>query len=273
MASLLFAIILGLALLPLGTAAAQEPEDQPGRFLLHGQVLAIEAPALKMKTPASEQTVLTDENTRFRVPGVETPSLSDVHVGDHVVIRGERQEDGSLLASGIGVVTKRDMRRNTRRGRVEAIGERFLTLATPDGELIIRVNERTRYRIRGVEDPTLEDIHIGDVVMALGRPDGRGHWIARVVAVIPPERIPVRLKGEVTAVQEDGLTLDIRRGEITVLVNEDTRIRIAGTEEGSLADIRLGDRAMAVGRASDFDRDTHTLLARLILVRHPPAEE
>jgi len=93
---------------------------------------------------------------------------------------------------------------------------RALTLATPEGELIIRVNQHTHYRVPEVENPSLRDIRIGDVVTAFGQPDGRGHWIARVVSVIPPERFPVRLKGEVTAVAEDSLTLNTRHGEFTV---------------------------------------------------------
>jgi hypothetical protein len=142
LATLLIAIILSLALLPLATARAQEPDDQPGRRFIHGQVVAIEAPGLTVRTPAGEQTLLTNENTRYRVPGVQEPSLSDIHVDDHIAAKVEPQEDGSLLALTIGVVTKQDLRRHTRRGRVEAVEARGITLATPDGFPIASTSDK-----------------------------------------------------------------------------------------------------------------------------------
>lgn len=70
-----------------------------------GEVLAKNGATLTVATDRGNVDVLTDANTRYRVPGVETPTLDDVHVGDTVaVIAVSQGAGGGLLATGIGVL-------------------------------------------------------------------------------------------------------------------------------------------------------------------------
>ena len=66
-----------------GMAWAEEPNSHG---LLRGTVTAIEDATLVVTTPQGERSVLTGEETTFRVPGVETATLADVAVGDYVIV-------------------------------------------------------------------------------------------------------------------------------------------------------------------------------------------
>jgi hypothetical protein len=65
-------------------------------------VTSIEGTTLTVETRRGEQTVLADENTRFRIPGVENPSLKDIKVSDRVIALGRRNEDGDFIAKVVG---------------------------------------------------------------------------------------------------------------------------------------------------------------------------
>ena len=50
--------------------------------------------------------IITNDGTRFRVPGVETPTLADIAVDDMILAGGVTEEDG-LHAVVVGVVPER----------------------------------------------------------------------------------------------------------------------------------------------------------------------
>jgi len=84
-----------------GMAWAEEPNS---RGLLRGTVTAIEDATLVVTTPQGERSVLTGEETTFRVPGVKTATLADVAVGDYVIVRARPAGDGTLLATTVAVL-------------------------------------------------------------------------------------------------------------------------------------------------------------------------
>jgi hypothetical protein len=122
----------------------------------------------------------------------------------------------------------------------------------------VRTTDETRFRVPGVEDATLADLKVGDRIVALGGKDESGDFVAKVVAVPRrPRRIVVR--GEVTAVDEGSFALDTpHRGEVTVIITDETRFRIPGDADPGLDDIAVGDQVGVIGHK---DRDGN-LLAR-----------
>ena len=58
----------------------------------------------------------------------------------------------------------------------------------------------------------------------------------------------VGLRGEVISVDEDMLVISTPKGEATINVNEETRLRISGADEASLADVQVGDVVVVFGR-------------------------
>ncbi len=96
-------LMLAALLLTVATVAwAAEPQGRGGG--LHGAVTAIEGLTLTVNTPQGEQKVVTDEQTRFRIKGVENPTLADVKVGDYILARGRADEAGELVAPVVVVV-------------------------------------------------------------------------------------------------------------------------------------------------------------------------
>jgi hypothetical protein len=90
------------------------PNARPlARNGIRGEVTAIDLAdgTLSLSTARKEGiTVLTDDQTRYRIPGIEQPAFSDIKVGDAVLVVG-RLEPGSepcVLARGIGVLPARD---------------------------------------------------------------------------------------------------------------------------------------------------------------------
>jgi hypothetical protein len=81
-------------------------------------VTAIDAEAgtLTLRTERrGEVTVLTDDDTAYRIPGVEDPGFADIEVGNRVVVLGRPDEENpdTILARGIGVLPPPDERRQS----------------------------------------------------------------------------------------------------------------------------------------------------------------
>jgi len=157
---------------------------RPERVTLNGDVTQITGNNLKIQNPGGKVLVHTDEHTRFRVPGVENPTLADVHVGDLVGILAFGQEDGTILAKAVNVL------RGIRfQGEVTGKEGSMLTVQTEKGPLEVLTDAETKYRVPGVENPTLEDVHVGDRVGVIAVSQGAGGGLlAKGVAVLPEEQ-------------------------------------------------------------------------------------
>jgi RNase P/RNase MRP subunit p29 len=87
-------------------------EPLPGQGL-GGQVTALDAETktLTVQTEGrGEILVVTDDRTRFGIPGVEAPGFDDVSIEDWVVVVGrpDPNDPNRFLARGVGVVQGRD---------------------------------------------------------------------------------------------------------------------------------------------------------------------
>ena len=241
-------VLVGMLLTLTGVAWAEEPSERGG---LLGQVMAIEGDTILVSTMAGEECrVITDEDTRFRIPGVREPTIDDIDVGDYIGARGARNEDGDLVAATVVVLpAEHAYRRNVVRGEVLAIEGLTLTVQTALGERLVITDEATRFRIRGVEDPSMEDISVAFPILAIGRPDGEGNLLARVVAVASgPQLRRHTLRGVITAIEGDTLRLATRGRQVRVVTTEDTVFRIPGVEDPGIDDLNVRDLIIVVGR-------------------------
>jgi hypothetical protein len=91
-------VILGLV---GGVAFAAEPSR---RIRGLGRVTAVSGDTITVENRRGTFDILTDEETVFRARGIENPSIKDVHVGDLVAGKVERQEDHTLLAKVVIVL-------------------------------------------------------------------------------------------------------------------------------------------------------------------------
>ncbi len=220
------------------------------------------APGALRKTPHSQEvTVVVTDDTRYRIPGVENPTLADVQVGMFALVRGT-WEDGVFVAQGVGAASLDEIRRRIIQGEVTAVALDSGTLAvdTRRGEWTVHTTDDTRYRIPGVENPTLADVQVGDRVIVAGKPDedSDNTGTARLIAVLPKNLVKGR--GQVTAIEGSTLTVETRRGPYTVVADEGTRYRARDIEDPSLADVQVGDAIFVIG----LEQDDGTILAKVI---------
>jgi RNase P/RNase MRP subunit p29 len=182
-------------------ASAEELREHAVR----GRVTAVEGQTLIITTREGDKEVVTTSETYFHIPNVEEPGLEDIEVGRIITALGQKNDDGTFTGQIVAVVRARPrrkiiVRRNMVRGDVTAIGDMTLTVETRQGEKPILILEDTRFRIPGVEDPSLEYIKEGDRIIVLGCRNEDGD--ARVVGVpkrlgLSPETgaLPLNLEG------------------------------------------------------------------------------
>jgi RNase P/RNase MRP subunit p29 len=152
---------------------------------LVGKVTGVSALTIEVQTRQGPDKVITDENTRFFVPGIENPSLADIAVDDIIVAGGVREED--CLHALVVAVTPERPQRAIRRGTVIAKDGSAFTLETPRGDQItILTDDQTRFRVAGVEEPDIDDVQVGFQTVAAGllNPED-GTLLARIVGARP----------------------------------------------------------------------------------------
>jgi hypothetical protein len=151
---------------------------------LGGEVSAIEGTTLVLETRGGQVNVLTDDETIFRIPGVEEPTLGDIEVGNPVIAAGTWEDEATFHAVGVGVGGRREGQPGVVRGRAIRIGSDSLIVGTPRGPVTVLVDDETQYRVPGVDDPGLDDVGIGALVGARGAWSESGALEATGVAVL-----------------------------------------------------------------------------------------
>lgn len=253
------------------------PENPKNLDRARGKVTAIEGSVITIENKDGQsRRIATDANTRFR-KGKEPASLADIAVGDPLLAVGQKQSDGSLLARLVGVVTGQQLRQHTLRGQVLSVdvaaGE--LTVEAQgqkEGTWTVQTTADTKYRIRGVDNPSLENIEAGNAVAIIGHKakDADNTGVARVIAVIPDEfKDSIRVLGDVTAIQGTTISLNSRRGLVTVLTTADTQYRTRGEQDVTFDDIEVGQKLLVIGQpAAETDRAI-TLTAQVVGMKPP----
>ena len=174
--------------------AIQRPQPRP--IKVGGTVARIDVPTGRFVLAlASGETkiIVVNDGTRLVIPGVREPSLEDVNVGDRALVMGMIDEtaEGSPIVAQMIVVHQPIPRPGRVRGEVvrmavdDPAAPRVGTLVieTADGRKIVKTTAETRFCVPEVEQATLEDIEIGDEVIALGLWNVDNELVAKIVAM------------------------------------------------------------------------------------------
>ena len=248
---LLTILVLTLFLGVATTALAAGPEPRGG--LLCGEVTIIAGESLTLQTRRGEVRLLTDERTAFDLPGIENAALDDLAVGDFVVVRVVRGEGGAALARHVTLIPNGSLEDETLRGIVTAVDGETFELRTRRGKVTVVTDENTLFRTPKVEDATAADVKEKMPVIVLGQYEAEDEpaFHAKAVAVIPG-RILRRhvVRGELTTIKGDTLAIvapgrDADEGQ-RVRTTDKTRFRVPGVEDATLADLKVGDRIVAL---------------------------
>jgi len=181
---------------------------------VRGEIAAVDDDGFRLSNPQHDAlAVAVTDDTVYRVPGGEDAGLDDLQVGQLVVVKPASQEDGfdaekGVVAEVVGVVDQRQMTRingltqllhrvrqllghSGMRGEVTAIesgadATYTLTVETARGAATIRATEDTVVHVGG-EEGTVGDLHVGDRIAVVGKPDISCPIDAGHIGVLPVE--------------------------------------------------------------------------------------
>lgn len=251
------------------------PENPRDLDRVRGQVSAIEGNVLVLDGPNGSVRVTTDDSTRVRV-GQQPGSLTDINIDDHLLALGTKQGETDLLANYVVVVTAEQIKEHLLRGEVlsldPAAGVLSVKGSGPKEETwTVQTTEDTKYRVPGVDNPSLADIAVGQQVLVVGRKtgDSDNSGVAWRIAVIPAEfKDSQRLGGKVTGLSGDTFTLSGPRGDFTVQTSAETRYRIRGGGDATFADITVGGKVLVVGQP--VAGQDNTIAAQVVGIGNKP---
>ena len=117
----------------MGRTYADPPLQEEERVGLFGTVTAVVEATIILD---SGETVATDENTRFHVPGVEGAGLLDIGVGDRLAIVAVELEAGTLLALHVLSTPEEPVSSSHVLGIVTATEDGLITLTDNQGNSV-----------------------------------------------------------------------------------------------------------------------------------------
>ena len=264
--SVLVILSLVMVFAIFGSAAAQGVRRPlRNRGGLRGEISAIDGRTITLELPQRSVQVITDDATNFHIIGQEMAGLSDFSVGDTILARGQRQEDGVMLARLILMQPEGDMLV----GRVTAVNEYSLVVNGRDQqEITITVNPDTIVAMIGQEltwdgDPAgSQALHEGIIVAAFGTASSDGSSLDAHTLVSQRPQRPQGMAGVIDAIADDSFTITNLRGDtVTVLVNDETHYRMPNIEDPGPDDFAAGDEVAIVGLPGD---EEGTFSARIV---------
>jgi hypothetical protein len=174
--------------------------------------------------------------------------VDDLAAGMKVAIKGTLEADGTLLAQTVAVPLA-PPRRHRAQGKVLAVEESTLIVRTPRRRRIqVQTDADTEFRVPGTENPSIEDIQVGDRIAGEVVIDDGG--IRAELIVVLPEQV-AHLKGEVTGIDGTTLVIQTAGGSVNGLTGTETVFRIPGVEEPTVGDVSIGNRVTLVGTWED----------------------
>ncbi len=199
--------------------------------VVRGEVANVSPTNIAVQTPQGLKPFTVDEKTKVRVRG-EQATISDVQVGDPVVVKFRLVTDNVPLAVGV-LVPKPHVK-----GRIAAIEGNVIVLRGRDSEHRVVVTDQTRYVSRGYQG-TIADLVIGYGAAAAGTVQG-DELIADAIHFRPETA-----KGTVVATDGDLITVKtVKQLTIDCLGSPATAVlirpRVAPNQKGTLADIQVG---------------------------------
>jgi hypothetical protein len=247
-------MVVALLVGTVGTAAAAPAADW-GRDGVVGDVKSISGTAFTLTTPErGDVQVQTSERTRYRAKDNPDFSLADLKVGDRVAVQG-RWQGGKLQANVVGLIPAE--LRDKAMGQVQSISGSTIALTKPDGSALnVATTDGTKYHAKGLENPSLADIKVGDVVIATGVLEGNTLTASHVGFQTPRAKTGPLATGKIAAINGGTLTLEQPFGQSLTVTTDANTFVVQRGEDGlvviSVSDLKVGDGVAVLGvRSSD----------------------
>jgi hypothetical protein len=146
-------------------------EDLP-KFAIQGRTVTVTEETIVVKTKRGERAITVRPQTRLWSDAGRLTSLHDVHPGEQIIALGQPTEIGQWIAGLVVLPGAEPLANLGLRGQVverDAAAGTLLVKTKERGQITVITNEETSYRIPGIELPALEDIQVGDQIVAIGR--------------------------------------------------------------------------------------------------------
>jgi len=169
-----------------GPGARLEPGHEFGGARVMGIVASVGVDRFSVKAPeGNEQTVLVDEQTRYR-EGQKDIQLKDLKPGDRVFVRAQTDTSNGLKAQMARRLAEEEMQRfgsgERAFGEIIAIEKNQPKLRNPrQGERIVKFDAQTTFVKEG-KPSTLQELKVGDRIMAIGKETSHGFTATRIMA-------------------------------------------------------------------------------------------
>lgn len=149
-------------------------DEELPKVVVRGRVVAVTQQTMVVQAGRRERAVTVLPRTRLWSTRGRLDSLRDVRAGDQVLALGQPTELGQWVAGLVVVLNAGPRPGGGLRGQVTALDAEAQTLTVQTegrGEILVVTDERTRFRIPGVEAPGFDDVRLEDWVVVVGRPD------------------------------------------------------------------------------------------------------
>ena len=219
-----------------GTLTALEV-DVENDMDVTGVVQSISATELTITTKNGDATFTLTEDTVVLLHGVRT-STDTIKVGDKVEVHWVAGDGDTRVARMINLHT--DVKEVE--GIVTEISDTSMTVQPHQGgdPVIIAITPDTVVRF-AERQTNVDTIRVGSKVEVKTLLDANGVLTALFVEVHNPNDLD-EIKGVVTAVGTDSITVDTGTGDpVVITVNGDTIVRVNG-QTASLSDVKVGDK-------------------------------
>ena len=255
--------LLGLlALAGLGAALADTPSPPPATTLhVKGTISAIAMAATPPTvtihpSEGADVTLKVVDSTVITKAGLGKTTLGELSVGDRVNATYNKDTLEALHLSAAAPLEKH----HTFHGTVKSLAaDSFVVTTKKHGDVSIKVNAETKYKVPGVKDATLANFHVTDRVNVLAVETSDGD-LALHVNLVPGKPISIQRVGTITAyVAGTSITLKDKKGETsTFMIDAETKIEF----KRGATEVKVGEQATVVARR---DPSTDQYTARAIL--------
>jgi len=161
------------------------------RTHVFGIIESIEDTTLTVDTNKGLKTAFTDDFTKFIFidqEGRKGITLTDLKIGDKVSVVGVGKDDTNGLAKFVIVQNKPFAKRHALLGKVKEISETSLILThltRTDRKFMINITNDTTIKIKGVDEASIADIKVGDIMIVSGSVNNEGTINAEKIFVVP----------------------------------------------------------------------------------------
>jgi len=153
-------------------------------------------------------------------------------------------------------------------GQVQSItGSTLVIIKAEGGTLNVVTTADTKFHAKGIQNPTLADIKVGDIVVVVGQLNGDTLTASHVGFHTPREKIGPAARGKISAINGGTITLQQPFGQSLTVATDANTFVVKRTDNGmeviKVSDLAVGEGIAVLGIRSS---DGKSIAAKAIIV-------